>query len=193
MTMRTNDLEPAGSNEEVQETIREKLKADIRVWARIWGRPIGLSLFVRLFFFEPGYQLSLALRFQEAVGRIPLFGALARRIVWRMNFAAFACDIDPQASFGGGLYLPHPLGIVIGGGSRIGRDVCILQGVTIGRGSGSSSNPVVEDRVSLNAGAIVYGGVTIGRGAVVGGNAVVGRDLAPGATYVGASGRVIER
>ena len=42
-------------------------------------------------------------------------------------------DISPRAEIGPGLFLYHGLGIVIGKGSRVGRDVVICQNVTLDR------------------------------------------------------------
>ncbi len=92
------------------------------------------------------------------------------------------CDVPPD------LLLPHPYGIVIHPGVRLGRDVVVMQQVTIGqRSPGDLAVPVIGDRVFLGAGCRVFGGITVGDDAVIGANAVVTRDVAPGATVVGAN------
>ena len=100
-----------------------------------------------------------------------------------MNF--LGCDIGlalPKTVF-----LPHPLGIVIHSGTRIGVDVVIGHQVTLGGKDLTSGAPQVEDGAYIGAGAKILGGVRIGRGATVGANAVVTKDVPAGATVVGAN------
>jgi len=50
--------------------------------------------------------------------------------------------------------------------------------------------PVIEDNVSIGAGAIILPGVRIGRGAVIGAGAVVTQDVLAGETRVGLPARL---
>ena len=90
-------------------------------------------LSLRLFLLTPGFQFVFWLRLQRKVGAIPLAGPVLRRILWYGTRVCFASDVDTQARLGSGLYMPHPFGIVIGAGVRIGENVAILQRVTLGR------------------------------------------------------------
>jgi len=79
---------------------------------------------------------------------------------------------------------PHPVGIVIGDGVRIGRDVRIYQNVTIGLtentvGATETQYPTLGDEVCVYAGAVIVGGITIGSRSVVGANAVITRNVPP--------------
>lgn len=76
----------------------------------------------------------------------------------------------------------HPVGIVIGGKSKIGEHCIIRQNVTIGQVR--EQYPVIGDRVEVGAGAIILGGITIGDDAVIGAGAVVTRDVPPGHLYL---------
>ncbi|WP_246697701.1 hypothetical protein [Rhizobium sp. G21] len=80
---------------------------------------------------RPGFACALLRRMQEAVGPVPVIGRPLRRLVWLWSVYAFGSDIAIEAEIGGGLYLPHPHGVVIGA-CRIGRGVTILQNVTLG-------------------------------------------------------------
>ena len=79
--------------------------------------------------------------------------------------------------------MPHPGGIVIGAGARIGARCTIYHQVTLGgarAGDGGGANyPRVGDGVTLFAGAKLLGGIKVGDGAVIGANAVVTRDVPP--------------
>jgi len=85
------------------------------------------------------------------------------------------------------VFLPHPQGIVVHGGARLGEDVVIGHQVTLGARDLTGAAPVVEDGVYIGAGAKILGGVTIGRGATVGANAVVTKDVPAAAVVVGAN------
>jgi len=85
------------------------------------------------------------------------------------------------------VFLPHPLGIVIAGGSRIGENVVIGHQVTLGGRDLTGAAPKIEDGAYLGAGAKILGGVCVGRGATVGANAVVTKDVPAGATVVGSN------
>lgn len=103
-------------------------------------------------------------------------------------------EIHPAAEIGSNLIIVHPVGIVIGGHSRIGNNVQINQGVSLGYRRGpvpGDGHPTVEDDVIIAAGAKILGPLTIGRGAVIGANAVVLESVPPYATAVGVPARVL--
>lgn len=105
---------------------------------------------------------------------------LARRLEHRVR-RKFGCYLSRKSTIDIGLSLPHPTGIVVGIGVRIGRNCIIYQQVTLGgaaKGDADRSNyPVVGDDVILWAGAKVVGAVEIGSDAQVGTNAVVLSDV----------------
>ena len=106
-------------------------------------------------------------------------------VVSRLLMYFLGCDIGlalPKKVF-----LPHPLGIVIHGGSKIGDDVVIGHQVTLGGRDVTGAAPHIEEGVYIGAGAKILGGVRVGRGATVGANAVVTKDVPPGAVVVGAN------
>jgi serine O-acetyltransferase len=172
-----------------REGVHAKIRADALAWGRIWKRPLTFGLWCRLLLLEPGFQYALYLRIQELVGRLP-GGALLRRLVWYAAARRFGSDIDPQAVIGGGVRFPHPYGIVIGGSCVVGREVVILQNVTLGRlRSGEPSGPRIGDRAVLNAGCVIAGDLSVGEGAVVGANAFVRADVPAGHIAVGVPAR----
>ncbi|MDH5559506.1 MAG: serine acetyltransferase [Deltaproteobacteria bacterium] len=91
-------------------------------------------------------------------------------------------DIHPGSIIGESLFIDHGTGVVIGETCRIGDNVKIYQGVTLGALSfrkddngalvkGQKRHPTIEDNVVLYAGCNILGGDTvIGRDSVIGGN-----------------------
>ena len=99
----------------------------------------------------------------------------------------FSVDIHPAAKLGHGIMVDHATALVIGETARVGNNVSILHGVTLG-GTGKESgdrHPKVEDEVLLSAHAQLLGNITIGQASKIGSNAVVLRDVPPRSTYAG--------
>lgn len=106
-------------------------------------------------------------------------------------------QLDPRATVGPGLRLPHGgNGIVLNASAVLGRDVVLYQQVTVGVDPFAKDTyraGRIGDRVVIGAGAKVIGDVTIGDDAVIGTNAVVVEDVPACATAVGVPARAIER
>ena len=100
---------------------------------------------------SPRVALRLAGRVSDLVYRIVSLWILGVEIPWMT-------EIGPRLS------LPHPHGIVLNAYSRIGADVVIRHGVTIGSRRGSFDCPTVYDGVDIGAGACLVGEITIGSG-----------------------------
>ena len=101
-----------------------------------------------------------------------LVRARARRLLER----AHGMRVDPRARIGGGLFLPHPVNIVIDGDTTIGEDVALFHNTTL-RGA------TIGDRARIFTGATVLG-CSVGVGATIGANAIVTEDVAPGGRVV---------
>jgi serine O-acetyltransferase len=107
----------------------------------------------------------------------------------------YGVDIHPAAKIGGGVFIDHATGVVIGETSVVGNDVIILHGVTLG-GTGKESgdrHPKVGSCVLIGAGAQLLGNITIGDGARVGAGSVVVKSVPPGDTAVGLAAQVKTR
>lgn len=121
------------------------------------------------------------------------------RLVKRVNAALYHNSLPSTASVGDGLVLGgRSLGTVIHSNVEIGDRVSIAHGVTIAVRSGSKApyKVIVEDDVSIGAGAVVItphrADLRIGRGAIIGPGAVVSRDVPAGAQVLVAPVRTIE-
>jgi hypothetical protein len=83
------------------------------------------------------------------------------------------CDIECELR--SPVLMPHPYGIVIERGTRIGNRVTIMQQATLA--ADSAGAPLVEENVCIGPGARILGAVRIGRYASIGANAVVTGDV----------------
>jgi serine O-acetyltransferase len=116
---------------------------------------------------------------------------LIPRIITELAHGATGIDIHPGATIGGNFFLDHGTGVVIGETTVIGERVRLYQGVTLGAKSfptdeygrpikGRPRHPIVEDDVTIYAGATILGRITIGRGSSIGGNVWLTRGVPPG-------------
>ena len=111
------------------------------------------------------------------------------------NVAIFGIEVSPKVSIGGGLFLPHTVGTVIGAAS-IGHNCTIMQGVTLGALESdlsftSAKRPIIGNDVVIGSGAKILGGITVGDRARIGANAVVLIDVPAESVAVGVPARII--
>lgn len=117
--------------------------------------------------------------------RIPVVPGFVQRLLYRH----YGLEIPIRADIGGGLYIAHPVGVVIAP-RRMGENCSVIAAATIGMRN-EWEFPDIGDNVFIGAGARVLGGITIGDGAAIGANSVVIHDVPAGATVVGIPGRVV--
>ena len=102
-------------------------------------------------------------------------------------------EIHPAARIGGGLFIDHGSGVVIGETAEVGDDVTIYQGVTLG-GTGfqrGKRHPTVGHGSIIGAGAKLLGPIEVGERARVGANSVVIHDVPADVTVVGNPGHPV--
>lgn len=128
-----------------------------------------------------------------APARVPL------KIVYRgldeIVTALWGMHIHRRAEIDGGLYIPHPLGVLVGM-AKIGRDCNISQGVTIGLRPGGTAEedvPTLGDRVWVGPGSVVFGRVTVAAGTAIGALTVVGRNVPPRSLVSGNPMQILKR
>ena len=128
---------------------------------------------------------------------------LIPRMITEHAHSLTGIDIHPGARIGERFFIDHGTGVVIGETARIGRNVRIYQGVTLGAKSfpldefgrpikGIDRHPIVEDDVVIYAGATILGRITVGRGASVGGNVWVTKSVPPGGKVAQAAAQEIK-
>ena len=117
------------------------------------------------------------------------------RMVAELTRILTGVDIHPGAVLGGGLFIDHATGVVIGETAEVGDDVTLFHGVTLG-GTGRDTgkrHPTVGDRVVIGAGAKVLGPIKIGDDSRIGANSVVVKEVPSSAVVVGVPGQIIGR
>lgn len=163
---------------------------DLDSWIRRNGRVPSLATRAKTLLLTPGLHFVGARRLIEALRRIPILGPPLALLTWVVVANLSRCEIALDAKLGPGVYIPHPYGIVIGK-CTIGRNVTILQNVTIGSADQTiRSEPMVEDDVFIGAGAVILGDIRIGAGSSIGANAVVICDVPERSIAVGVPAKI---
>jgi serine acetyltransferase len=105
----------------------------------------------------------------------------------------FHTVLPKDAEIGSNFMMPHPFGILISPGARIGSNVKVMHHVTLGHNELSGKEVariVIGDNVYLGPGAKIIGNsIVIGDGAIIGANALIVKNVPPGAVMIGATAR----
>ena len=112
----------------------------------------------------PGVHALLSHRVAHALFQTGV--PLAPRALATASRTLTGIEIHPAAQIGGGFFIDHGMGVVIGETAEIGDDVTLYQGVTLG-GTGFATgkrHPTVEDNVTIGSGAKLLGPIRIGHG-----------------------------
>lgn len=160
------------------------------------GRP-GLWERVCIVAGTPGLHAVFVYRFGAWINRTfrhkPIRAPfkLAYGLLDWLSFVLWGIHIDARADIGGGLYIGHPGGILIGP-VRMGEDCNIAHHVTIGRrASNENGVPTFGDRVWIGTQSVIFGGIRIGDGVTIGPLTAVARSLPARAFVMGNPMRVL--
>lgn len=165
---------------------RKKLHTDIQ--AAFTGDPAALTTEEILLSYPSVDALSIYrlahILYENKVPIIP-------RIMSEYAHQQTGIDIHPGANIDDYFFIDHGTGVVIGETCRIGKNVKLYQGVTLGAKSfpldengnpikGIKRHPDIEDNVVVYAGATILGGDTvIGHDSVIGGNVWLTHSVPP--------------
>lgn len=160
--------------------------------AQLQGRT-GLGDRLAALLFGRGFHTLLSYRMQRALLKLPVAGKFIAKVMRYISNCFTACDISFYAVLEGGIYIPHPTGIVIGDNVEVGHGTTILQQVTLGKNiKGGLEYPKVGRFVFLGAGSKILGKISVDDYAVIGANSVVLQDVPKHGTAVGNPARIID-
>jgi len=130
------------------------------------------------FFATAIYRIAHQL-YQQQIATVP-------RLLTEYAHSKTGIDIHPGAKIGKSFFIDHGTGIVIGETTKIGDNVKVYQGVTLGalnvakEYAKTKRHPTIEDNVVIYSGATILGGeTTIGHDSVIGGNVWLTNSVEP--------------
>jgi len=150
------------------------------------------------------YPCVVAIAIQRSAHILYSLGVpLLPRMLTEWAHSKTGIDLHPGAKIGGGFFIDHGTGVVVGETCVIGRNVKLYQGVTLGAKSfrcgedgilvkGIQRHPRIEDDVIIYAGATILGGDTVvGARSVIGGNVWLVESVPPDSLVTMEGGRTI--
>lgn len=140
-------------------------------------------------FCYPGFHATAHYRLAHILHKLDV--PLLPRMLTELAHRETGIDIHPGAQIGGSFFIDHGTGVVIGETAVVGEGVTLYQGVTLGAkrflrdesGSvvrGVPRHPVLEEGVTVYAGATILGRITVGARSVIGGNVWLTNSVPPG-------------
>lgn len=151
-----------------------------------------IRIVLESFLFKSGFKAVVLYRishwfFQKRLTYIAWFFA-------RLNVILNGAEIEFNARIGPGMFIAHPVGIVIGRGTVIGSGATLFQGVSFGVKSWHPDEitkfPKAGDNCFFFAHSVILGAVTIGGNCVIAANSVVNCDVPNGSMAVGIPAKV---
>ena len=164
-------------------SVQKLLYKDIQ--AAFEGDPAAQSK-EEIIYSYPGFFAIWVYRIAHELYRLDV--PLIPRIMTEYAHSRTGVDINAGAEIGEYFFIDHATGVVIGETTKIGNNVKIYQGVTLGalstrggqRLAGVRRHPTIEDNVTIYANACVLGGETIvGEGTVIAGSAFLTESVPP--------------
>jgi serine O-acetyltransferase len=178
-------------------SIRQVLATDVE--ATYEGDPAAKS-HDEVIFSYPGIYAIMVHRVAHRLFELEV--PLLPRIMSEYAHSVTGIDIHPGAGIGKRFVIDHGTGVVIGETTKIGDNVRIYQGVTLGALSlppnageqyrGKKRHPTIENDVIIYSGATILGGDTvIGTRSVIGGNDWLTESVPPDTTVMMEQPRLI--
>lgn len=160
-----------------------------------YGGGSNFRAWLRSYVIHPGFRFTSWFRFAgycrghrilRYVSKIATFMVLHQSL-------KTGIQINPGATIGAGLYIPHYGGIVVNPQAVIGKNCYLSHNVLIGKVHAGKREgvPTIGDDVFIGAGAVILGNIKIGNNAAIGVNSVVIDDVPDGVMVAGAPAKVI--
>lgn len=167
--------------------LRDALLLDSQRYRMGGGKAVVKNLMI------PGFRFSFFLRICQYLKYRTGFLYLPFYMLLRHYKYKYGFEIHPSTHISPGFYLGHFGGVVINQKARIGFNVNISHGVTIGSNNRGTKcgYPKIGNNVWIGPGAKIVGRITVGNNVAIAPNAVVINDVPDNCCLGGVPARII--
>lgn len=115
---------------------------------------------------------------------------IVNRLVLKRYARKYGLEISASADIGKGLYLGHPYNITVGNGVKIGDNVNLHKGCTLGRENRGKreGSPQIGNNVAIGINSTVIGNIHIGNDVMIAANSFVNFDVPDHSIVIGNPG-----
>lgn len=149
----------------------------------------SLVKFLRMFFITPGFRYICLYRKAGSSYGIVRF---IYKFFMRRCGLKFGFQVPESTQIGRGFRIVHYGPIIINPETKIGKNLNIYPGVTLGHSSGKRfGSPTIGDNVSISSNAVLIGKIFIGNNVLIAPGAFVNFDVPDGCLVIGNPGKII--
>lgn len=144
---------------------------------------------------EAGIKFIKILRLAQYYKNTSKLKYLYYKLLHRKMMFKYGYQIPINTSIGRGFYLGHFGNVVINGNTKIGKNVNIANGVTIGRTNRGDKKgyPTIGDNVWIGANSVIVGDVNIGNNVLVAPLTYINVDIPSNSIVLGNPAKIISR
>lgn len=143
-----------------------------------------LSHFIKDFFFQHRLRYMVYFRISQNT-KSKLVRFFCEYKLFRLC-RKYGIEIKTSTKIGPGFVMCHPYNITISPSAKLGRNINIMKGATIGSSGGlSKGSPVIGNNVYIGLNATVIGGITIGDDVMIAPNAFINQDIPSHSIVIG--------
>ena len=165
-------------------SLKELIRSDL---SRIYDLPLSLK---QRFFLPPEVKyLKLWRRASYHYKKGGLYGKLLYLKLEGMMHRTHI-QLPPEVEAGPGLYIGHLGRVIVHPDTKLGRNINLATGITIGRANRGkrAGVPVIGDNVWIGTNAVIVGGIHIGNDVLIAPNAYVNFDVPDHSVVIGNPG-----
>lgn len=159
---------------------------------RYYGKA-NLKLLVKAFFLNPGFQYTYLYRKIRSTEFFFLKNLY--RILLRLSSILWHYQISEKVEIGEGFYINHFGAIVINPSAKLGKNINIHQGVTIGQTNRGKNKgvPIIGNEVWIGINSVIVGNIKIGNNVLIAPNSYVNFDVPDNSIVLGNPGKIIPK
>ena len=158
-----------------------------------YERKTDLKTFLIKLCISRGFKIGFLYRICVYLRNRPKFLRVIPEVIFRFYKLLYSADFATANEIGSGLYIGHTFCNVIGHNIKIGKNVNINHGCTIGRIQRGPRKgfPTIGDNVFIGPGACVLDNIKVGNNVAIGANSVVTSDIPDNVVVAGIPAKTV--